>query len=202
MTKAPYELVTLGLLFHQRKDYSMKKPSSGYVYVASVKNHPNLCKIGYTKQDPAVRVSRLKRDYPDYGFELYRSFHFERPARHELMAHNILHAVRFDREMFSVTPIEGCIAVERTVGKYFNTITDSESDFKESNNAPWEASVSNHSKSVYNYIRYNMGLTFDPEPSFDEFKNIANTYMELYNVRSHFDFSESLFVELCDEAGL
>lgn len=180
----------------------MKKPTSGYVYVASVKNHPHLCKIGYTKQNPSKRVSRLSMDYPGYDFELYRSFRFERPARHELMAHNILHAARAEREMFSVTPIEGCIAVQRTVGKHFNFITDSESEFNQSKNSPWEVSGSNHSKSVYNYIRYNMELAFNPEPSFDEFKNIVNTYMEIHNVRSHFEFDESLFIELCNEAGL
>lgn len=180
----------------------MKKPSNGYVYVASVKNQPNLCKIGYTKQDPKKRVARLKRDYPGYDFDLYKSFYFDRPARNELMAHNILHTVRFDREMFSVTPIEGCIAVERTVGKYFNTITDSESDFNKSSNSPWEISGSNYSKAVYNYIRYNLELAFDPEPSFDEFKNIVNTYFEKHNIRSHFEIDETLFVELCEEAGL
>lgn len=180
----------------------MKKPSSGYVYVASVKNNPHLCKIGYTKQDPINRVSNLKKEYPDYEFELYRSFYFDRPARHELMAHNILHAVRVDRELFSVTPIEGCIAVQRTVGKYFNVITESEKEFYSSKNAPWEFSGGNKARCFYNYVRFNLCLAFDNEPTFDQFKNIANTYMEKHNIRSHFDVDEKLFIELCEEAGL
>ena len=179
-----------------------KKPSPGYVYVASIVGNPNICKIGYTRKNPEERVSMLYKDYPCFNFELYRSFWFERPARHEFMCHQILHAARLDREVFSVTPIEGCFAVERTVGKHFSQITESEEDFDLSDNSPWEISGSNQSKAFYNYIRYRLGLEFVPELSFDEFKNLINTYLEIHDVRSQFDIKESLLVNLVKEADL
>lgn len=181
----------------------MKKPSSGYVYVASVKGHPNLCKIGYTKQEPCKRVASLKRDYPGYDFELYKSFEFERPARHELMAHKLLHQVKLDREMFGVTPAEGCIAVRRTVGKWFDVITASEFDDEiVRNGEPINLTEGNIASSYRNYIRYNLNLEFSEDVGFDDFKNIVNTYMEMYSVRSAYDINPFKFIELCEEAGL
>lgn len=180
----------------------MKKPSSGYVYVASVVGNPNLCKIGYTTKSPEERISNLHKDYNGFDFELYRSFQFNRPARHELMAHNILSAARFDREIFSVTPIEGCFAVQRTIGKYFDFLTESEDEVNKSKDSPWEISGSNKTKRFFNYIMLNLSLSFQPEITFNQFQNIINTYMEIHNIRSAFDIDEGLFIELCNEAGL
>lgn len=181
----------------------MKKPTSGYVYVASVKNHPNLCKIGYTTKEPSERISRLKRDYPEYEFELYKSFEFDRPKRHEQMSHKLLHQVKLDREMFCVTPIEGCIAVMRTFGKWFDVITASEFDDEILRNGnSINLTEGNIASSYRNYIKYNLNLEFSEDIGFDDFKNIVNTYMEMHGVRSAYDINPLKFIELCDEAGL
>tara|TARA_R110002012_G_scaffold311890_1_gene521717 strand:+ start:117 stop:653 length:537 start_codon:yes stop_codon:yes gene_type:complete len=178
----------------------MKKPANGYVYVASIKNKPYLCKIGYTRQSPECRVSSLSREYPEYEFELYRAFPFDRPARHELMAHNLLHAKRVDREVFSVTPIEGCIAVQRTVGKHFNQTVNFKSDID--GITEWGSKSPTLHNRIKAYLRYNLELEFVPEPSFDDLKCIVNTYFELHNIMSYTDIDRDLFIELCNEAGL
>lgn len=181
----------------------MKKPSSGYVYVASVKNNPNLCKIGYTTKTPSERVKNLSRDYPGHEFELYESFEFDRPKRHEQMAHKLLHQVKLDREMFRVTPVEGCIAVRRTIGKWFDVITASgfDDDISRSGGVV-HLSEGNIASSYRNYIKHNLNLEFIPEISFCEFKNIVNTYMELHSVRSAYDINPFKFIALCEEAGI
>ena len=177
----------------------MKNHSSGYVYVASVKNNPNLCKIGYTTKTPSERISKLSRDYPGYEFELYESFEFERPKRHEQMTHKILHQYKLDREMFCVTAAEGCIAVKRTISKWFDVITASDFDYDFVRGSLTEGNVATHYK---NYIKFNLNLEFVPEISFIDFKNIVNTYMEIHNVRSAYDINPYKFAQLCDEAGL
>ena len=84
----------------------MKKPSYGYVYVASVKNNPNLCEIGHTKKNPELRIAEIKTDYKDLGFDFELFYHCEspRPRRHENLCHEILADHNFSREIFSVTP--------------------------------------------------------------------------------------------------
>lgn len=187
----------------------MSKNKSGYVYVAAVKSNKNLCKIGYTKQDPEKRVSNLKRDYPGLEFELYRSFHVDRPMRNEQMAHSILSRKRVDREIFGVTPIEGCIAVQRTIGKMFYHINADYYDFgsgvvkTHKSGAEYTEITSNHSiANYYTYIKTNLGLHFKPEPTFEQFQCIINTYLELYNVNSAYDIDQGKFISLCEEAGL
>lgn len=181
----------------------MKKPSNGYVYVASVINNPNICKIGYTTKNPVDRVSKLSRDYPGYEFKLYDSFSFDRPKRHEQMAHKILHQYNIERELFSVTPVEGCIAVKRTVGKWFDVITAKDFDFEVARSDKGvELTDGNIAAHYFNYIKFNLNLVFEPEISFVDFKNIVNTYMEMYGVRSAYDINASLFIDLCNEAGL
>lgn len=166
----------------------MQSKNKGYVYVASVVGNPNACKIGFTRGKPEDRVSKLSNDYPGLSFTLYNSFELDRPKRNENMAHEILSNKRIDRELFSVTPIEGCIAVHRTMGKHFYQIQSN--------------SFSGDYKRFYDYVRFNLELEWFPELSFDQFKCLINTYLEVHNVRLPRDIDAEKLILLSEECGL
>ena len=104
----------------------MKKPSPGYVYVASIKNHPDLCKIGYTRRaNPEERISELNANQSEFIFSLHGCEFSERPARLENMCHEYFSHSRVKGEIFKVTPEDAINGVKKNIGKWY-TITSPE----------------------------------------------------------------------------
>ena len=104
----------------------MKKPSSGYVYVASVKNHPDLCKIGYTRRaNPEERIAELNANQSEFTFSLHGCEFSERPARLENMCHEYFSSSRVKGEIFKISAEDAINGVKKNIGKWY-TITSPE----------------------------------------------------------------------------
>lgn len=102
----------------------MKKPSNGYVYVASIENEPNLCKIGYTRRsNPEERIKELNSNQSEFRFSLHDCVFSERPARLENMSHEYFSESRVKGEIFNISPQDAIDGVNSNVGKWYTITT-------------------------------------------------------------------------------
>lgn len=79
---------------------------TGNIYIASVNENKNWCKIGYTTKKPEERIRELKRCYPGYGFSPFWSKQVSLPTKRESMLKRFFQDRSISGEMFSVSPQE------------------------------------------------------------------------------------------------
>lgn len=98
----------------------MKKNKSGFVYVASVKGNPFICKVGYTRRSLKERLSELNRSFPDVSFEMYGAVESNEATQLESQCHISMAESALGREVFKVTPEDALETVKSLVGKRFS----------------------------------------------------------------------------------
>ncbi|MCP4991332.1 MAG: GIY-YIG nuclease family protein [Colwellia sp.] len=155
----------------------MKK---GYAYIARVNGRNDLFKVGFTCDSPEVRVSALKRDYPNMTFELVRFYESNRPKAMENFAHEILKNYRFEREVFNCTLNQAESAVlEFKKGRY--TVVNS---FDDAIKFVYLVDIE-----MCNYAQKNKGI----------FTYLTKKYVEQNRVIKHLNFNPEDFKAYIEE---
>lgn len=101
----------------------MKSHSHGYVYIAEIVDHPNMCKIGYSRSYPDKRVSQLKNKYKEFNFNLFNFIECDAPRRVENMCHEHFQLKKHYSEIFNVSPSVAFKFLINLKGKWYKTIT-------------------------------------------------------------------------------
>ena len=98
----------------------MKKNKSGFVYVASVKGNPFICKVGYTNRSLKERLSELNRSFSGVLFEMYGAVESLEASQLESQCHMSMSKKLIGRELFEIKPEDAIKIAKGLVGKRFS----------------------------------------------------------------------------------
>jgi len=154
---------------------------TGNIYIASVDQNPNWCKIGFTRKRPEDRVSELKRCYKGYTFSLFWSLEVTNPSQRESMLKRFFQDRVVHGEMFSVSPQEALDAANYIGERNFFV--------------PWPsfvASMCSHSPLCEPSNNYFFYLCMENK---GRFLHVARRYFDLFDIKKFKDVDIEHFAE-------